>query len=280
MNKLRLKFLDDQMKGALTRALAVQERHLEPDSRVACSAFIVGAAVAGGESVRTIKTLDRLWGMQGNSDKATRLLQTWAMRLLSEWLSWMDGDRPAEDKRRARLMWGEVLLKVFSDLSEDNLVRFMGRDIQRQFEDRCREEWKKTGEDRVILVETSLLLSDLVVALGGSPLFSPTPMTGYPYEGTRDLIDRGGVKQLASTKNAVGDPLMVLLALNTGTKVCADFYKESSARFDEEMKALLAQLRQLLKEGHTIEGLKADARWSSWIGVFGARNLLSAADRT
>jgi hypothetical protein len=262
------------MGQALARAIAAQEGYLELESRVPCTAILIGASVAGAVAVSAIKALDRLWGFQGDKDKATRLLETFSLRLLSTWLGWMDGDRPEEEKHRARELWGEVLLTLFDDLSEDSLNRFVGRDLQYRYEVAAREEREKTGESGGPLVGVTLLLSDAILALGGQPLIRPTPLTGYPYDSMSDMMDRGGVKEVPFTLNTLSDTIHTVHAAALGAKACAEYYREQTERLDEEVRPVLTQLKQLLSEGHSMEQLRKDAAWSTWIDFFEARGLL------
>jgi hypothetical protein len=273
VNKLRERVLCDQLDGALARAAAAQEGHLDADTRTTCTAILRGAAVAAAVAVTNIKALEKLWGFRGSPEKATTLLETFSFALLSTWLGWMDVDRPEEEKRRARESWGEVVLTLFDDVSEDNLNKFIGRDLQRGYDGRLREERRETGEGGGSLVGWMLLLSDAIVAVGGRPLIEPTPLTGYPYDGMEDMVERGGVKQTAPFATIV-DVMAILDAVASGAKICAEYYRERTEPPDEVVGAALAQVRQLLSQGHTLEELERDARWCTWIEFLKGRGLL------
>jgi len=274
MNRLRHKRLDDQLGRALHRAMATQEGYLEPDSRIPCNGILIGGSVAAGIAVSSIKSLDRLWGFQGSGGKAPKLLETFSLRILSTWLSWLDGDRPDDEKDRARQLWGEVLLTLFDDLSEDSLAKFVGRDLQYRYEMRIHEEKQRTGEGGGPLVGVTLLLSDALVSLGGQPLLRPTPITGYPYESIRDMMTRGGVKEIRSDLEAFVDSIRIFHLVASGAKVCADYCREKQKNLDEAVAPILAQLKELLTEGHTIDELRQDSAWSTWIEYFETRGAL------
>ncbi|HLC29034.1 MAG TPA: hypothetical protein VJL07_06270 [Dehalococcoidia bacterium] len=274
MNTLRQKRLEKRLKEALASAIAAQEGHLEFDSRIPCTAVLIGGSVAAGVAVGGIKSLDRLWGLEGNWEKARRLLLTFALRLLSTWLGWLDGDRPEDEKNRARELWGEVVLTLFDDVSEDNLNGFIGRDLQYRYETSVREERQKTGEGGGPLVGVTLLLSDAHAALGGQALLYPTPITGYPYESIQDMRERGGVKETRLPLESFVDSIAVLQAVGVGSRACAAYYRENTEKLDNEVAPILAQLKELLRAGYTVEGLKKDVNWSSWIDFFESRDLL------
>lgn len=175
-------------------------------------------------------------------------------------------------------LWGEVVLTVFNDLSEDSLTAFMGRDLQYRHEAALREEREKTGEKGTSLVGPTLLLSDAIVALSGRPTILPTPLTGYPYESIQDMMERGGVKELPFSIDAFADTVAILHAVGVGAKACAEYYREHTERLEEAVEPVLAQLRQLLAEGYTLDGLRKDANWSTWIDFFEARGALGASN--
>lgn len=207
-------------------AIESQPTYLDPDSWIACTAVLLGGALAGAGAVKRVRLLDRLWGIRGSQEKARRFLEVFSLRILSSWLRPQDEGRSDQERAMARQLWGQVVLALFESLSEDRVNQFVGRDRQYQYD---HYQYERTlqqagGEDNqdsaAVPLRDWLLLSDACVALGGEPLIAPAPVTGYPYQGIDDIMARGGVRRALHDDEVRS--LSLLVAVGSG--MCGEYH--------------------------------------------------------
>jgi hypothetical protein len=185
------------------------------------SAILFGGNVSATQAVEGIKALDRAWGLRGSDDKAERILEVFALRMLSTLLRWLDEGHSEEDQHQARQLWGSAILTLFSDLSEDTLARFLGRDLQYQYELSLLDEERAQGSSKLsTFVGRSLLLSDALSALGARPIIESPPITGFPYRDSEDLRTRGGASE-RWTATTLGELVAIGYITVEGAKACS-----------------------------------------------------------
>lgn len=233
MNRQRSTLLLKRVQDALYRTILNNKGRQDPATMRYVSAILFGGHVSATQAVEGIKALDKAWGLRGSDDKAERILEVFALRMLSTLLRWLDEGHSEEDQHQARQLWGSAILTLFSDLSEDTLARFLGRDLQYQYELSLLDEERAQGSSKLsTFVGSSLLLSDALSALGARPIIESPPITGFPYRDSEDLRTRGGASE-RWTATTLGELVAIGYIAVEGAKACsAQLQGGAAARID------------------------------------------------
>lgn len=172
---------------------------VEPSSQPFIFALVLGGCLAAKSAATAALTQ----GKKKPSDEGASLqCELFTLALLSRWLAKMDEQTPhsSEDSHRARREWATAVMDAFGETSREPLTWFLNYDTQ------FRHEKESTKHGMAGSVVSHQMLLDMCLAAAGGRA-AQIPGGGFPYDGPRDYIDRGGGRMT--------DPVAVVLILES-----------------------------------------------------------------